>query len=67
MSIIERMREPCPKWADKIIREQKAEIDRLRNALEGAEEWLEGWMSAEPYLTTIRKALSTEGDGDETR
>lgn len=33
------------------------EVIRLREALEGAAEWLEGWASAEPYLSTIRAAL----------
>lgn len=30
----------------------------LLKACEAAEEWLSGWASAEPYLTTIRAALS---------
>ena len=33
------------------------EIDKLRRVLEQAEEWLSGWASAEPYLSTIRAAL----------
>lgn len=46
-----------------------AERDRLREvnadllkALEGAEEWLEGWASAEPYLSVIR-AAKAKGQG----
>lgn len=31
----------------------------LLKACEAAEEWLSGWASAEPYLTTIRAALSS--------
>lgn len=30
----------------------------LLEACKAAEEWLSGWASAEPYLTTIRAALS---------
>lgn len=33
-------------------------VEGLVKALEGADEWLSGWASAEPYLTQIRAALS---------
>ena len=38
----------------------KAKEDKsvLVDALEGAESWLEGWESAEPYLFAIRAALA---------
>ena len=34
MTDIERMREPCPKCADKLLREQRADNDRLREEVE---------------------------------
>lgn len=39
---------------------QAAEIARLRGACEKAIEWLEGWASAEPYLSELRAALAQE-------
>ncbi|MGS1115975.1 hypothetical protein [Castellaniella sp. UC4442_H9] len=41
--------------------ELKAERDKLRAACEKAAEWLEGWASAEPYLSELRAALAQEG------
>lgn len=37
--------------------------DELLAALKGAEEWLSGWASAEPYLTTIRAAIAKAEGG----
>ena len=34
------------------------ELREAVEALRAAEEWLEGWASAEPYLSTIRAALT---------
>jgi hypothetical protein len=33
-------------------------LRQARDALRGAETWLEGWASAEPYLSEIRRALA---------
>lgn len=37
--------------------------DELLVALIGAEKWLSGWASAEPYLTTIRAAIAKVSGG----
>lgn len=39
------------------------ENERLRSACEKAVEWLEGWASAEPYLTELRAALTQQEQG----
>ncbi len=41
----------------------EAKIAAAVKALEAAEEWLSGWASAEPYLTTIRITLSSLKEG----
>jgi hypothetical protein len=41
----------------KRLRAEHKRLERLA-ALEGAEEWLEGWASAEPYLSVITAALA---------
>lgn len=38
----ERLSEPAPKWASHIMRQQEAEIARLRTALADAEKRLRG-------------------------
>lgn len=38
----------------------EAHAAALREALEGAQEWLQGWASAEPYLSRIDRALAAE-------
>lgn len=35
----------------------------MLDALKGAEEWLSGWASAEPFLTTIRTAIAKAEGG----
>ena len=41
----------------------RAENERLRKACEHAAEWLDGWGSAEPYLSELRAALQGESNG----
>ncbi len=55
----------CAELLTKSLTRDAAERDRLLavnaelvEALEGAEEWLSGWASAEPYLSSIRAALA---------
>jgi hypothetical protein len=47
---------PDAEDAELIVRAVNAH-DTLVKALEGAEQWLSGWASAEPYLSEIRAAL----------
>lgn len=43
---------------DKATAHRIAACNEMERALEQAEEWLEGWASAEPYLSEIRAALT---------
>lgn len=43
--------------ANLIVRAVNSHATML-DALKGAEEWLSGWASAEPYLTKIRAAIA---------
>jgi hypothetical protein len=40
-----------------LAEKRREEIERLREACESAIEWLDGWASAEPYVTILRDAL----------
>lgn len=41
-----------------LLVERNERIATLTAALQGAQEWLQGWASAEPYLSEINKALA---------
>lgn len=38
----------------------RAECDRLKHACQQAVEWLDGWASAEPYISILNAALQKE-------
>lgn len=42
-----------PTW-----KQLKKQRDELLEALKKAEEWLDGWASAEPYISVIREAIA---------
>lgn len=44
-----------------VVLQAADEIERLREACQSAIEWLEGWDSAEPYLSCLRAALAPQG------
>lgn len=46
------------KSQDARLKQAAALIRAQHEALEAAKEWLEGWASAEPYLSTITAALA---------
>lgn len=50
----------CHKTREQMLVEQRAE---LLTACKAAEEWLSGWATAEPYLTTIRTAIAKAEGG----
>ena len=54
---IKRLEAALADKTDKVA-ELEANNADLLEALEKAEEWLEGWASAEPYLSIIRAAIA---------
>lgn len=50
----------CWNEHDELVRQR----DELLSACKLAEEWLTGWASAEPYLSTIRALLAKIGGED---